>query len=62
LIDTAGIRRSGKIEHADIEEWSVMRSERAISRCDIAAVVLDIDEGITHGDKTIIARVLEAQK
>jgi GTPase len=44
LIDTAGIRRSGKIGYANIEEWSVMRAERAIERSDVVAVVIDAYE------------------
>ncbi len=44
LIDTAGIRRSGKIGSGNIENWSVMRSERAIERADIVVIVMDADE------------------
>lgn len=62
LIDTAGIRRSGKIGSANIEQWSVLRSERAITRADVIAVVVDADEGITAGDKHIVERALEEKK
>ena len=44
LIDTAGIRRSGKIGSANIEQWSVMRAERSIDRADVVAVVIDAFE------------------
>ena len=44
LIDTAGIRRSGKIGSANIEQWSVMRAERSIDRSDVVAVVIDAFE------------------
>jgi len=44
LIDTAGIRRSGKIGSANLEQWSVMRSERSITRADLVAIVIDADE------------------
>lgn len=62
LVDTAGIRRSGKIGIHNIESWSVIRSEAAIERADVVAVVMDADEGITHLDKAIISRALEAGK
>jgi GTP-binding protein len=62
LIDTAGIRRSGKIEHADIEDWSVLRSERAIGRADIVALVVDADEGVTHQDQVVLSKALEEKK
>lgn len=62
LIDTAGIRRSGKIGSGNIEDWSVMRSERAIERADIAVIVLDADEGITGQDQAIVGKALEAAK
>ena len=41
LIDTAGIRRSGKIGSGNIEQWSVLRAERSIERADVVAVVID---------------------
>jgi len=43
LIDTAGIRRRGKIEKG-IEKYSVLRSREAIDRADIALLVLDATE------------------
>jgi GTPase len=62
LIDTAGIRRSGKIGARNLEDWSVMRSERAIERCDIAVIVLDANEGITGQDQAIVGKALELAK
>jgi len=41
LIDTAGIRRLSRIGTRNVENWSIMRSERAILRADIIAVVVD---------------------
>jgi len=41
LIDTAGIRRLSKVGTRNIENWSVMRSERALKRADVIAVVVD---------------------
>ena len=62
LIDTAGIRRAGKIGVANIEDWSVLRSERAIERCDVAVIVMDADEGITGQDQAIVGKAIEARK
>ena len=62
LIDTAGIRRSGKIGARNLEDWSVMRSERAIARADVAVIVLDANEGITGQDQAIVGKALELSK
>ena len=52
LIDTAGMRRRGKVEE-DIERYSVIRSLRAVDRADIVLMVIDAYEGITEQDKKI---------
>lgn len=62
LIDTAGIRRSGKIGNANIEQWSVMRAERSIERADVVAVVIDAFDGVTHQDEVIVGKAIEAKK
>lgn len=62
LIDTAGIRRSGKIGSANIEQWSVLRAERSIERADVVAVVIDAFEGIAHQDEHIVGEALKAKK
>ncbi len=62
MIDTAGIRRSGKIGVGNIEDWSVLRSDRAIERCDVAVVVMDADEGITGQDQAIVGKAIELKK
>jgi GTP-binding protein len=41
LIDTAGIRRLSRVGTRNIENWSVMRSERALKRADIIAIIVD---------------------
>jgi GTPase len=61
LIDTAGVRRSGRIEQG-IEKYSVMRTLRAIERCDVALLLIDAEEGITAQDTHIAGMVLEAKK
>jgi GTP-binding protein len=62
LIDTAGIRRRGRVEHGDIEEYSVIRSMRAIGRCDVAVLVIDAVEGFTAQDQHIAGYVQEEAK
>lgn len=61
LIDTAGIRRRGSIEPG-IEKYSVIRSLRAISRADVALLLLDAAEGVTSQDAHIAGYILEEAK
>lgn len=61
LIDTAGIRRRGRIEPG-VEKYSVLRAMRAIERCDVALLVIDALEGVTEQDEHIAGYVLEAYK
>lgn len=61
LIDTAGIRRRGRIEPG-IERFSVLRARRAIERADVVAVVLDMGEGVTAQDTHIAGYAWEAGK
>lgn len=62
LIDTAGIRRLSKIGTRNVENWSVMRTERAIKRSDVIAVIIDWVDGIVQQDLSIISTVLEEKK
>ena len=61
LIDTAGIRRRGKVEPG-VEKYSVIRSMRAIERADVALLMIDAVTGISAQDAHIAGYVLEAQK
>ncbi|MGI6374533.1 MAG: ribosome biogenesis GTPase Der [Anaerolineae bacterium] len=61
LIDTAGIRRRGKIE-VGIEKYSVLRSMRAISRADVVLLLLDATDGVTAQDAHIAGYILEEAK
>jgi GTPase len=61
FIDTAGIRRRGKIDRG-VERYSLSRALTAIERCDLAVIVLDATEGIVEQDTKIIGRVLKARK
>jgi GTP-binding protein len=61
LIDTAGIRRRGRIERG-IEKYSVVRALRAVERCDVALVLIDATEGVTAQDTHIAGMVLDELK
>ena len=61
LIDTAGIRRSGKVDRG-VEKFSVIRSMRAIERCDVALLMIDATTHITAQDTHIAGFILEAWK
>lgn len=61
LIDTAGIRRRGR-SSSGIEYYSLIRSLRAINRCDIALLVIDATEFITAQDIHIAGYIKEACK
>jgi len=61
LIDTAGIRRRGRIAPG-LERHSVQRAQQAIRRCDVALLVIDASEGVTAQDTHIAGLVLEECK
>lgn len=61
LIDTAGIRRRGKIEPG-VEKFSVLRSLRAIERADVALLVLDATQGVALQDAHIAGFILESKR
>lgn len=56
LIDTAGLRRTGKIK-TSVERFSHFRTEKSIRRADIVILVLDATTGPTAQDKKIAAMV-----
>ena len=61
VIDTAGIRKRGKI-YENIEKYSLLRSMKAIDRSDICLLVIDSVSGITTLDKNIVGMALDAGK
>ncbi len=61
LIDTAGIRRRGRIDRG-IEKYSVMRALRAIDRADVCLLMLDASEMVTAQDAHIAGYIREAYK
>ncbi|MBT9438825.1 MAG: ribosome biogenesis GTPase Der [Desulfobacterales bacterium] len=58
LIDTAGIRRKGKVSKK-IEKFSIIKALRSLDRCDVALIVMDADEGITEQDINIAGYAFE---
>src|SRR6266542_1627619 len=61
LIDTAGIRRRGRIEQG-VEKFSVLRAVRAIERAEVAVLVIDAVDGVTTQDTHVAGYVQEAKK
>jgi len=61
LIDTAGIRRRGKIEPG-VEKYSVIRSMRAIEQADVSLLVIDATQGISVQDAHIAGYILDEWK
>jgi GTP-binding protein len=61
LIDTAGIRRRGKIK-GGVEKYSIVRTFRAIDRADVVLLLLDATEMVTSQDTHIAGYIQEAAK
>jgi GTP-binding protein len=61
LIDTAGIRRRGRIERG-VEKYSVLRALRALERADVALLMIDATEGVTAQDAHVAGMALDKMK
>ena len=61
LIDTAGIRRRGRIGPG-VEKYSVLRASRAIERSDVAVLLIDASEGLAAQDTHIAGEIQEWAK
>ncbi len=61
LIDTAGIRRKRSVNN-NIEYYSIVRALRALDRCDIAILMIDVNQGITKQDLDILNEAEGMQK
>lgn len=57
LIDTAGMRKKGRIDDASIERYSVIRALNAVRRADVIVMMIDATEGITEQDVKIAGYV-----
>jgi GTP-binding protein len=63
LIDTAGIRRRGRVASGPAaERFSTLRALKAISRADVAVLVIDAVEGLTTQDAHVAGYVVEEGK
>ncbi len=58
LIDTAGIRKRGKI-NSGVEKYSVLRAARALHRADVAILMLDAQQGVAAQDAHIGGMILD---
>jgi GTP-binding protein len=56
LIDTAGMRRKSRIDEG-AEYYSLVRALQAIDRADVAVLMIDATEGVTHQDQRLAERV-----
>jgi GTP-binding protein len=63
LIDTAGIRRRGKVASGSAaERYSTLRALKAVSRADVAVLVIDAVDGLTAQDAHVAGYVVEEGK
>ncbi len=56
FVDTAGMRRKSRID-SGTEYYSLVRALQAIDSADVAVLVIDANEGITHQDQRLAERV-----
>ena len=61
LVDTAGIRKKGKVEE-DLEYYSVIRSIRSIEGSDVCVLMLDATKGIESQDINIFSIIQKNRK
>jgi GTPase len=61
LVDTAGIRRRGRVERG-VERHSVQRAQHAIDRADVVFLVVDETESVAAQDQHIAGYVVEQAK
>lgn len=61
LVDTAGLRKRSRIDDG-VEYYSSVRTQRALERCDVAAIVIDSATTIGHQDAHIASLAHEAGK
>jgi GTPase len=59
LVDTAGLRRRGKIDEA-VEFYALLRTQRAIERADVCVIVVDAADGLHSQDLRVASQAWEA--
>jgi GTPase len=62
IVDTAGIRRPGKIVKGrqGIEGWSVIRTLETLDRAELAFLVIDATEKLVHQDLQVVEKIIDA--
>lgn len=61
LIDTAGIRRLGKVDTV-VERFSLFRADTSIAQSDVVVLMIDAQEGPTAQDKKIATKIIQKEK
>ena len=61
LIDTAGLRKRTKVTD-EIEFYSVVRTNKVIADCNVAAIMIDANKGFDKQDKDIIRAIIKLGK
>ncbi|MCX8010421.1 MAG: GTP-binding protein, partial [Ignavibacteria bacterium] len=61
LVDTAGLRRKSKINES-LEFYSVLRTLKAIDRCNVAIILLDATQGLEHQDMKILTEAVKRKR
>ncbi|MDF2939905.1 MAG: der [Gammaproteobacteria bacterium] len=59
LIDTAGIRRKGRVSET-LEKFSIVKTLQSIAQADVAILLIDATEGLTDQDMHVLGFVLDA--
>src|SRR5690606_1826680 len=59
IVDTAGIRRKPQITE-DADFYAVLRAREALESADVALLVIDATDGVTHQDQRIAKEIVEA--
>jgi len=60
IVDTAGIRKPGKVSKSQVESLSVLLAKRAIERADVVVLVIDATVGPTDQDGAIAGAAKDA--
>jgi GTP-binding protein len=61
IIDTAGLRKRSRVKE-NIEMYSMLRTSRAIERCDVGVVLIDSERGLEEQDKRIFNMLQDSRK
>jgi GTP-binding protein len=59
VVDTAGMRRQSKVSES-VEYYTVLRSQRAAERADVALVVCDANDGVTAQDMRVAELAMQS--